>query len=286
MLFDKKPSFRSRNRLSRFFARIFSKRRKEHLVSRVFQVAPRLKSSMNSRQKLILILSVVAVSIIVGFVKFSGFFEVKKVTILRSSLELPLQEVEAKVNELVFEKNIFSIDTASLQKAIRDLVLDASRVEISKNYPAEIQVEIFKFPIIAELRLGTEQIFLNENGYQVTGELPSNDILTITLGENLELEDLQRQLVEPQHLSAMRDAVFYFESLTDLKVLSVKYFPVCREIHLKASENFDVWIDLTSDYRSQIDKLKIASEKLNLENTGLEYVDLRIRNKIFYKEKK
>jgi cell division septal protein FtsQ len=268
----------------RFFARIFrSKRRTEHLNTQVFRPSARLKNLLTFRQKVLLVVTVIVVGVVIGFGQFSGFFDIKKVTILRNSLDLPTEDIELTVRELALGKNIFQVDIAFLAKAVQELRPDTSRVVVRRAYPGEIQVEVFKFPVVAELRVGTDPVYINEKGYRVFGETPDKDTLQLTLGETLNLEDSKRQVVNPTYLASIREAVSYFESLTNLKILNTKFFPISREVHLKTEKNFDVWIDLTQDYRIQLDKLTAASEALQLDTKSYSYIDLRIRGKIFCK---
>lgn len=261
------------------------RRRHEHLATRVFQARGRLKEIFSLKQKILLSGIAILIGAGIGFIQFSGFFEVTKISVKRSSLDLPLAEIESATRAEAIGVNIFQVDVNSLMQKIQITQPDISRVVIRKNYPREISVEVFKYPTIAELRIDTVKIYLNENGYQVSGEIPDHDLLAITLGEKLDLTDPQKQVIAPEHLINIRDAVLYFSALTELDILSTKYFPTAREAHLKTEKNFDIWLDLTLDFRSQLDKLVLAREELDLVESKYEYIDLRIRNKIFYKPK-
>jgi hypothetical protein len=245
------------------------------------------------RQKILLVLVVFVIGGLVGLIGFSGLFNVEKVSVARSSLDLPLAEIELSIRDLALGKNIFSVDKNLLQRAVREMRGDISSVRIHKKYPREIQVEVFKFPIVAELGVGSEKIYLNEKGFEVKGDSPDRDTLRLVLGEKINQpedeenpEDMKRQIVPEGHLNFIREAVFYFESLTDLRILNTKYFPISREVHLKTEKNFDVWIDLTQDFRDQLNKLVTAADALKIGEQRYEYIDLRIRGKIFYKVKK
>ena len=279
-----KVSFRQR-KLDRFFSRFFGRRRREHLDARVFRTTTSARSWLTLRQKVYLVLGVIAVGALVGFVAFSGFFNVQKVSIARSSLDLPLDAIELSIRELAFGKNIFTVDKNLLAEAVKAVQPDISRVEISKKYPREIVVDVFKFPIVAQIKTNSESLYVNENGFRVVGDSPDRDALTIMLGENVDLSDPEKRVIDPEYLEFIREADFYFESLIDMKVVSTKYFPIAREVHLKTEKNFDVWLDFASDYKSQIDKLVQAADVLKLNDQKLEYIDLRIRNKIFYKKR-
>lgn len=280
------PPFRQR-KVNRLFARVFRRRRKAHLEARIFRGHKRLKDLLTLRQKILLVLVVILGGGLIGFTHFSTFFDVTKVSVARSSLDLPLKEIELTVREQVLGENIFSIDRSSVSAAVQEMRPDIAQVRIRKKYPREISVEVFKFPIVAELRIGTESIFINENGHQVVGDAPDRDTLRLHLGEGetVDLEDQTRPVISVPHLIFIRDAVFYFESLTDFRVLNVKYFPIAREVHLKNEKNFDIWLDFTQDYRVQLNKLVEAAEVLQIGSERYEYIDLRVRGKIFYKTK-
>jgi hypothetical protein len=67
--------------------------------------------------------------------------------------------------------------------------------------------------------------------------------------------------------------------------MAFEYRAVERELYLKTS-NFTLWLDLTKDAVSQLNKMKKALGELNLSKGSFEYIDLRVANKIFYKRKK
>lgn len=277
-------SFR-RRKLNRFFGRIFYRRRHEHLAARVFHARKRVKDLLTLRQKIYLVLVVFVVGGLIGFTRFSGFFDVAKISIARSSLDLPLEAIELSIRELAFSKNIFSIDKNLLAEAVKTVQPDIARVAIYKKFPREISIEVFKFPIVAELKTNFESVFLNENGFRVVGDSPDRDTLQLVVGEDFDFDDLAVRVIDPAHLEFIRESVFYFESLTDLKILNTKYFPISREAHLKTELNFDVWLDFATDFHTQIDKFIAAIDILKFDEQKYEYVDLRVRGKIFYKKR-
>lgn len=270
-------------RLRRFIPHFLSARRNQHARARVFHSTPRTKNILSARQKIAVVLTVMVIAAGIGLTYFSGSFNVQKVSVLRSSLDLPLAEIEQLVTEQAFGTNMFKLDLNQLKKDIKATRPDIARVEIEKKYPSTLQVAVYKYPIVAELHIGTERMFINENGYRVDGETPDRDTLTLALGESMQIDNPKQQIVRPDHLIAMRDAAFYFEALIDIPLLIVRYLPAAHEAHLIIEGNTSIWIDLTSDYHTQIDKLVQANNEIHLSKEKYQYVDLRVRNKIFYK---
>lgn len=266
-------------------ARILRRRRNTHLSTKVFRPTNRLKSLLNTRQKMFLVLSVIVIGAGVGLVYFSGIFIVDEVIVERSSLELPIEEIEVKVRELALTRNIFQVDRGAIEDSIKKDYRDVASVKVNKDLPSTVRVTVVKFPIVAELRMGDERIFLNEKGYRVFDAAPDRDTLQLAAGEELDLGDTKQQIITPDQLKMIQNAALYFDHLTGIKVLNLKYFPIAREIHLKVDGNFDIWLDLTDDYQAQLEKLIQAGDALDLKEGKYEYIDLRIFGKIFYKEK-
>lgn len=262
------------------------RRRNLHLTSKVFRAEPRLRELISSRQKVLLILSVLIIATLLGLMFFSGFFTIQKIVVERSSLELPVETIEKSIRDLALNQNIFLVDKSAIKAKIQELYPDIARVDVSRQLPATLQIVIFKFPIVAELRMGTERIFLNEKGYRVYDTTPDRDTLQLVLGEELDLSDSSKPIVSTGYMQTIKAAANYFSTLTKLEILNLKYLPTARELHLKAEGNFDIWLDLNRDYKGQLNKLIQAQDLLDLTNKQYEYIDLRIPKQVFYKEKK
>lgn len=268
------------NKLRRYLPRIRFARRSERLSEKQFVARARDKSPWQTRQTLVVAAVIAIISAGLGFAFFTQYFNVSKVSVLRSSLDLPLEEIQQLVGEHAFGQNMLRLDVTQLTEDIKATRPDISRVEIEKQLPRTLQVKVIKYPIVAELRVGGERILLNENGYRVDGQTPDRDTIQLVLGEKHDVSDLTVQVVKPDHLVAMRDAAFYFAALMNRPVLHTSYFPMAREAHILTEGNTEIWIDLTEDYRTQLDKLTQGGEQVNL-SLQPRYVDLRIRNKIF-----
>ena len=223
---------------------------------------------------------------VAGFIFFSGFFSVKRVSVERNALDLPTAELEKLVGKYAFGKNLLSIESNQLAAELKKIRPDIARVIVRRELPATLVVEVLKYPIIAEIRIGSDRILVNENGYRVIGDSAEPGTLILTLGETLDISDQKKRIAAPEQLIRLREAVEYASALLDQKITSINYFPIAREAHLLTANKTELWIDLTHDHRSQLDKITTASKELNLATTHYLYLDLRIRDKIFYKKSK
>jgi len=134
-----------------------------------------------------------------------------------------------------------------------------------------------------EMPLATEQkALLNRIGQAIFDREENLELMTfIVRGLTQPIED--REFVIPRKtMDYIMEAIQYFGNSMSLEVLSLEYFTVAQEIHLRAKNNLMIWMSLDRDYKSQIDKLKTIYEPAELSKEDLSYIDLRIKNKVIY----
>jgi hypothetical protein len=97
-------------------------------------------------------------------------------------------------------------------------------------------------------------------------------------------------VISQDRLDYILKAIGLFQEKFSLKILDAEYMAREREIHLLTEKNFMVWIDMEKDLNAQLNKLKKSLPKLNIYNTPLEYIDLRIsgtdNEKVIFKRRK
>jgi cell division septal protein FtsQ len=129
----------------------------------------------------------------------------------------------------------------------------------------------------------TEQkALLNRGGQAIFDQEENLELMSfIVRGLTQPVED--REFVIPrQAMDFIMDAIQYFGNSMSLEVLSVEYFTVAQEIHLRANNKLVVWMSVDRDYKTQIDKLKTIYEPAELSKENLAYIDLRVKNKVIY----
>ena len=98
---------------------------------------------------------------------------------------------------------------------------------------------------------------------------------------------MQKILNENDLMSINRLYKNYNEQLFSTKLSNIEYFPIEKEVHFNTIEKSKFIFDLNSNLDIQLQKLMIfKKENLSIVKLWIVYVDLRIKNKIFYEEKK
>ncbi len=94
-------------------------------------------------------------------------------------------------------------------------------------------------------------------------------------------------VLKTEELNYILDAKSYFEEKMNIKVKESNFLPKAKELRLFTDRNFQVWIDMSYDFKEQINKLKNAVPKINPYQVQYEYIDLRIKSaegqKIIYR---
>jgi hypothetical protein len=72
-------------------------------------------------------------------------------------------------------------------------------------------------------------------------------------------------------------------NLLTSQVSSIYYFPKEREVHVDLENGTKLLFDLEGDIQDEIKKLLIFhKEQSDLKNVAFVYIDLRVKNKIFF----
>jgi len=73
------------------------------------------------------------------------------------------------------------------------------------------------------------------------------------------------------------------ENIIEINISEIKYYMTEREVHIKTDKNTILIFNLNSNIKEQIEKIAIFNkEHVNINKNSIVYIDLRIKNKVFY----
>lgn len=238
---------------------------------------------------------------IVFFLIYALFFsEYFLITDYEIEEEGTLIEDNNKINTIIRRKlgeNLILVNEKNLMDEIRNEHREIETINIKKIFPGKIRVEYKKYPVaanIVNITEGVQKKFLADSRGFLTEENTENPNLPyirIVTSEQLTirttfLEDPKRA---EKRLNYMINAVNLFEEKFAMRVLHAEYLSKEREVHLYTEKLFYVLIDMEKDLNIQINKLKKTLGKLDIYNTPLLYIDLRISGtdteKVIFKKK-
>ena len=229
------------------------------------------------------------------FVLFSPYFLIQDILIVRGSVEVD----NAKIQEILkpfYGQNIFLASNETITNLIQDNFPEVKIAKLKRSLPNALNIEITNYPLVAEIIPTDAWGIKNKNAKLV---LNSIGMILITppeeLAENLpkitfyptpEKWEEKKIIISTKWLNFI---LLTNQRLSDeflIGIKNIEYYSKEREIHIETTKSFKIILDLTKNSDSQINKLKIATKEIPLNKSDLEYIDLRIKSKIFYKKNK
>lgn len=223
---------------------------------------------------------------------FSGKLNIQEVQIYKDNNLDANNPLKNYFNNLQGQSIVF----ADLQEITTKILNDNPQIDnlvIKKRFPGTIKVEYNEFPIMANILLSAENVqhkyLMNSQGQIAKKDVENPNLPYIKMGSEKALKN-QDQAIDPEKLRYILDSSKAFEEKFGIKVFDTTYLKEAREVHLRTEKYFSVWLDMTQSYDKQFSKLKKALINLDIYNSPLEYIDLRISGsngeKVIFKRKK
>lgn len=254
--------------------------RKRSPTSNRFKGNLKVKRQGSSKRILLYFSYIAAISGAIYFFLFSQFFNLQNWEVVEKEITFTNHEL-TKFLKPFTNQNLFLINTETVKNEIQKAHPNLSDIEIQKVFPKTIRIKIRKYPLTANIinQIGDEQIneklIVNSIGLVVEKNNVNPDLPTIKI-QTPKSAALLQKIIEPQQLQYIQELTSEFENFFGLKITEIHFKQTERQINLTTEKNFVVWLDIQKDYQQQLKKLKKAMSKLDLYNTPLEYIDLRI----------
>lgn len=232
--------------------------------------------------------------LIAGGIYFLVFFEnfqVSKITILGNG-KVQTAAVEKLISAgvqqrfwFISSKSIFLVSPSKISGVILDQYPVIGSVEIKKQYPDNIIVNIKeRKPFVIFCEKTEDCFFLDENG--VVFERVINTVEGFPIVRQFEDRAmvLGKAAVEKNIMEAIVKIKKDFEEKLNLQIKEIN-IPDSARLNTTTSEGWRVYFGLDSDIDLQIIKLNYLLEKeLPKESrVGLQYIDLRFKDRAYYK---
>lgn len=229
---------------------------------------------------------------------YIDYFRVKKITVEGNSFlesEKIISNVSSSLNGKHFyilpKSNILIIPKKEIINNLLNNFLRIKSIDISRDLPDAIIIAIKERKPTALLCEERRCLFLDDNGYAFEeSAFFSGDIYVKFIDER---EDVGN-LVSDRKLSFQLIPEIQYKNLINFTDLLAREKIKISHILLKneglyefhAVEGWHILLSERGDYKIAFDNLKIALEnQIKDKRPDLEYVDLRLRNKVFYKFK-
>ncbi len=248
------------------------------------------KTGSKAKKTLILMVVLAVTGGLIYLLGFSHIFDVKSWEIDEDGTKITNDENLNNLMKKEKNKNLVFLNEMQIIKDVKTIHPEVKKVVVKKIFPQKIKVEIEKYPIIANIVnvvQGIQKKFLmDSNGFLAEENIENPDLPYIKIFTN-DVFNIHTTAIEQARLQYVLDAISLFQQKFMMKIINAEYHVREREVHLQTEKNFMVLIDMEKNLTQQLDKLKRALPKLNIYNTPLQYIDLRIsgtdNEKVIYK---
>jgi len=216
-------------------------------------------------------------------IALSPMLKAKEINIYGNK-EIDSEEIKNNIQSI----NILLMTTNGLKNKLLKNFPKISAIEIRKNIlKRTIAVTITErkgLGIICKENIGN-CFYIDKNGV-IFEDAPQTSGSLILLIKDSSSEDfsLGKKILEEQIVGSIADFKEGLFSLTNIKINWFEiYIHPPKESKVITSEGWYLLLDLTRDIKKQLSILKTALDEKIKDRKNLEYIDLRIENRIYYK---
>ncbi len=240
----------------------------------------------------VLLLIVIALTIYILI--FSGSFTIQRVIVVGAEnvsderIEEPVnKEKENKLWGFLPGNNIFLYNTKRAQTSLLEEIAQIQSAKITRKLPNTLKVYIEEREPVMIWESNRKRYYLDIDGIvskAITGG-SEYDLPVIKDESNQELEPREK-VVSAKFAEFVVDLANTFHQETSIEIGELLTpSPLSREIHIRTSEGWIIYFTSSRTLESQYTKLILVlnNDLTKEQRQNLEYIDLRIPDKIFYR---
>jgi len=271
--------------------------RKKRFIRRnpkIYLQTPKIKPRPEIPAKKIIIYTLVIVFLggIFYLIFISGYLVINKIVVIGNK-NILYKNIEESLNPIlnrnILSKNILFFNSKEAVDKLSNDFREIKEIQIKKRLPSKIEIIIQeRIPVLC---WQTNKIFylIDEEGL-VLKELGDKNNSKLPL-----INDLSNQKINIDEKKLSISFIKFIQKLhndfnpkTSLNIDTINIEETTFEIEVKTKEGFSVYLDTSRDLDIQLKNLVKILETVKKEGkiiNNLEYVDLRLRDKLFYKYK-
>ena len=247
----------------------------------VYHYRHRKKRKINKRV-IIMIISLFVLAGLAYLFFYSPAFNIKKMEIFGNK-EIKSEEIQ----NILSYANIFLTSSQEIKKDLLKMIPKIASLEIKKNiFKRELEISLTEREDIGIICNGDsnqcyyidEEGIIFENAPQTSGSLiiliKDYSQRDIKLGDKIFTAEFFKLISEiKDEMANMNLKVLNFDSMN---------FPI-QDVKVMTNERWYAFFNFKNNIKSQLSALKVALKEKIKNRAGLEYIDLRIENRVYYK---
>lgn len=213
---------------------------------------------------------------------FSKAFLIKETKVRGySSPELIKDIVESRIRGSHLSKNILLFKKDPVIEAIKG-DSGVKEVRISKIYPNTILIDVQESKPLILWSSGGEYYEIDDRGY-VVGKNKNENIPIVYDYLNIKA-DLGERVASPTFVNYIIILERDFAKITGSEIEKIIIYDLLTDVRVKSKDSWTAYFNSSKDPISQLENLtRILNEVGSAGRKRLEYIDMRLESRIFYK---
>ena len=227
---------------------------------------------------------IVTLLIIAIYIIFWPIFKVKYVdTIKQDDLTNMIISYDS-VNKYRW-RSIFTIDKKEILKSLQNYQQNIRDIKVNIILPNKLRIIIDSYKWIFNTKINNKSFVITENWTLIPNKF-SWELEELKIKHKIDKNKFldYKKIFDTKYIKEINNInKLIKENIINIKVNELTYFVVERELHLKTENNTTIIFDLNKNIQNQLEKIVIFNkDQLNINKNPIIYIDLRIKNKVFY----
>lgn len=274
-------SYRSRPRVP-------ANRSRAHLYHRTQPSSPVRMPAVPLRPLLV----VLAVILVVWALFLSPFFRVTQVSVTGLKT-VPKDLVLEKVSQTVAGGSTLFLPRDSqwlypagqISSELKQAFPSFTKVKVSRHFLHGVTIAVVEQPVSLVWQSADQQYLVGENGV-VTGHLPPGYRAKLVITDTAKLPvSVGKQILSPSFIDFMQTVYEQLPGTVHTKVATVTVAETTLEATVVTAAGYSIFFDTTRSPEKQLGYLKEIVDQVTAQHQALDYIDLRVDDRIFYKLK-
>jgi len=219
----------------------------------------------------------------VYFIFFSPYFRVNAVNFSETKY-VSREELTGVVQNSrgILNNNIVTFGFSNFNSRLGE-VTGVKSFKIIRRFPNNVYIEIVEKSPIFTWQILDRKFLVDENGYAWANYEDKYASLPVIVDIRNVPVQIGTKIVPASFVVFVGDLYSSFAGTTGAKVARTEVMDIVSELKVTSSAGWYVYFDTSRTAKNQLTSLVRILEEVRAKKRGLEYVDLRIDNRIFYK---
>lgn len=230
---------------------------------------------------------------IVAFVLFSPLFVVDDITVVGNH-HLSSEEVREATEEVLLENSsfifpvghIFFLNKDDLRYDLQKKLPLVDEVSFDRQLPDVLKVKVKERTPAFVWKSKNKYYYIDPDGYAYLElkktEAKSTNLTVLEDQANVRV-DLGGKVVTSSFVDFVNSLVVNFTPKTKVKIEEIILPETTLEIRVQTNEGWQAYFDTTRSAKVQLNRLSLALKQITKPREYLQYIDLRLNDRIFYK---